>query len=142
PPVGLVGAFVARVRHVPFVLGCQDITPEAPIITGDLSNPALIRVLAASARRIFRSAAAVVSIGRDMNRRLEHLGVPADKIHLIPNWFDGSLVAPLTGPSSFRSEHGWDDRFVVMHSGNIGLGQDLNTLIDAAALLADSGGNK
>ena len=137
PPIGLVGGLVARIRRIPFVLSCQDITPEAPVISGDLSNPMAIRLLHASTGHIFRSASAIVSIGEDMNLRLQELGVEAGKIRLIPNWFDSSLVEPSQGESAFRRDHHWDGRFVVMHSGNVGLSQDLDTLIEAAGILVN-----
>jgi colanic acid biosynthesis glycosyl transferase WcaI len=56
---------------------------------------------------------------------------------VIPNWADGSAIRPLEEPSRLRRERGWEDRFVVMHSGNIGLSQDLGTLLAAADLLRD-----
>lgn len=136
PPIASVGAMVARLRRAPLVLSMQDITPEAPIATGDLTNPTLIRLLRANAHFSLKRAAVVVSIGRDMNARLEALGVEPSRIELIENWMDTDLVRPLEGPSHFRAEQGWGDRFVVMHSGNVGLSQDLDTLMGAADLLA------
>lgn len=137
PPVGLIGAFVARVRGVPFVLVAKDIFPDVAIELKVLRNPALIRVLERVKTVLFRSADRVVSIGRDMDRRIEALGVPRDRIVTIHDWSDGAAVRPLASASTLRTEMGWDDRFVVMHSGNVGLSQDLETVLDAAALLRD-----
>ncbi len=137
PPVTAVGAFVARLRRVPFVLSCQDIVPESVIAAGELRNPVMIRILRAATRSGFRNAAVIVAIGRDMRDRLQAMGVPGSKIEIITNWSDGSLVRPLAGPSTFREEHGWTEKFVLMHSGNLGMGQDLDPLIDAADLLRD-----
>jgi glycosyltransferase involved in cell wall biosynthesis len=86
---------------------------------------------------LFGSADRLVSIGRDMDRRLEELGVPDRKVTTIHDWTDGAAIRPLDHASSFREEQGWTDRFVVMHSGNVGLSQDLDTVIDAAELLRD-----
>ncbi len=86
---------------------------------------------------LFRGADRIVSIGRDMDRRLAELGVPASKVVTIHDWTDADLVRPLDGPSSLRTDLGWGDDFVVMHSGNVGLSQDLDAVLDAAALLRD-----
>jgi colanic acid biosynthesis glycosyl transferase WcaI len=137
PPVGLIGVVTAAARRRPFVLVTKDIFPDVAIRVGKLSNPAVIRTLRAMSRLLFRRADRVVSIGRDMDRRLVELGVPLEKIETIHDWSNGSLVRPLDGPSTVRKEHGWEDRFVVMHSGNVGLSQSLETLVDAAALLRD-----
>ena len=79
----------------------------------------------------------MVAIGRDMERRLVALGTDPARIEVIPNWADGAAIRPLEEPSRLRRERGWDDRFVVMHSGNVGLSQELGTLLAAADLLRE-----
>jgi colanic acid biosynthesis glycosyl transferase WcaI len=56
---------------------------------------------------------------------------------VIPNWVDANAVVPQPRGNDWARSHGLDDRFVVMHSGNIGYAQDLETLIHAAASLGD-----
>jgi glycosyltransferase involved in cell wall biosynthesis len=133
PQIGLVGALAARVRGAPFVLVVKDISPEAAVIAGKLRNPLVIRAQRWVSDAILRAADRIVSIGRDMTRRLTSLGVPEDKIVLINDWTDGRLVRP--GPSAFREEQGWGDAFVVMHSGNVGYARGLDTVLDAAEML-------
>jgi glycosyltransferase involved in cell wall biosynthesis len=137
PPVGLIGLLVARLRGVPFVLVTQDIFPDIAIQLGRLTNPAAIAGLRMVSRRLFRSADRLVSIGRDMDRRLTTLGVAAERIVTIPGWADVTAVRPLGQPSRLRREWRLEDRFVVMHSGNVGFSQGLETLLEAAALLTD-----
>jgi colanic acid biosynthesis glycosyl transferase WcaI len=138
PPIVAAAAMAAsRLRRVPFVYVCQDIFPEVGVVLGRLRNPALVRSLGALNRSLRRLAAGVVAIGGDMEQRLLALGSPPERTTVIPNWADGGLVRPLDGPSPLRKDQGWEDRFVVMHSGNVGLSQSLETLVDAAALLRD-----
>jgi colanic acid biosynthesis glycosyl transferase WcaI len=137
PPIGQIGSWVAALRRVPFVLVVKDIFPEVPVQLGMLTNPGLVRTLRGFTRELLRSADRIVSIGPSMDRRLLKMGVRADKIAQIPDWADGSAVRPLEGPSPMREAQGWQDRFVVMHSGNVGLSQDLGVLLDAAALLRE-----
>lgn len=138
PPIGLIGAAAARLQGVPFVLVTKDIVPEAVVNAGKLSNHGVIRFLEGIAQVLYKAADRVISIGRDMNRRLEELGVEASKIVTINDWSDGSLVRPLNGPSVFREWNGWAGEFIVMHSGNLGFGQGLDVIIEAAELLRDS----
>jgi colanic acid biosynthesis glycosyl transferase WcaI len=138
PPIVAAAALTAsRLRRVPFVYVCQDIFPEVGVVLGRLRNPALVRSLGALNRSLRRRAAAVVAIGRDMEKRLLALGSPPERTTVIPNWADGGLVRPLDGRSPLRKDQGWEDRFVVMHSGNVGLSQSLENLVDSAALLRD-----
>jgi glycosyltransferase involved in cell wall biosynthesis len=137
PVVAAAAAAASAARRVPFVYVTQDVFPEVGVVLGKIRNPALVRLLSALNRSLRRRASRVVAVGRDMERRLVALGTDPSKIHMIPNWADGSAIRPLEEPSNLRREHGWENRFVVMHSGNIGLSQDLGTLLAAADLLRD-----
>jgi colanic acid biosynthesis glycosyl transferase WcaI len=139
PIVAAAAATVSRSRRVPFVYVNQDIFPEVAVVLGRLGNPTVVRGLSTLNRALRRSASRVVAIGDDMRDRLIDLGTPQEKIAVIPNWADGQLIRPLDEPSQLRARWGWGDRFVVMHSGNVGLSQDLETLIDATGLLREHG---
>jgi glycosyltransferase involved in cell wall biosynthesis len=132
PMVAAAAMVVSAARHVPFVYVSQDVFPDVGVVLGRLRNRTVVRSLARLNRALRARAARVVAIGRDMERELAAQGVPAAKIQVIPNWADGSLIKPLEGPSRLRLEQGWQDRFVVMHSGNVGLSQDLDVLLKAA----------
>ena len=135
PPVGLIGAAIAKARRVPFVLVVKDLFPEVAVHLGALRNTAAIDALRAARSTLLSAADRVVSIGRDMDARLLELGVERDRIATIHDWSDGRVVRPLDRVSALRARNGWGDRFVVMHSGNVGLSQDLSTAIAAADLL-------
>src|SRR5262249_40265733 len=79
----------------------------------------------------------VVAIGETMRKRLEAKGVPAARIDVIPNWVDVDAISPREKRNGWSEAHGLADRFVVMHSGNVGHAQDLDTLLHAGSLLRD-----
>ena len=137
PPIAAVGALVSRLRRAPLVFVCQDIVPESVVAAGELGNPLLTAALRRARDAAIRRAVVVGSIGEDMTRRLASLGVPESKICLLRNWADGSNVHPTSASDTFRSEHNWTDRFVIMHSGNMGMAAELDTLLDAVPLLTD-----
>ncbi len=133
PPIVAAAALAtSRIRRVPFVYVNQDVFPEVGVVLGRLRNRALVHGLSRLNRSLRRSAARVVAIGRDMEQQLLRLGVPPERLAVIPNWADGMLIRPSPSAKAFRERHGWADRFVVMHSGNVGLSQDLPTLLRAA----------
>jgi glycosyltransferase involved in cell wall biosynthesis len=137
PFVAAAAAIASAARRTPFVYVNQDVFPEVGVALGRIRSPALVRSLGALNGGIRRRAACVVAIGRDMERSLVALGCDPERIEVIPNWADGKLIHPLVGPSRLKTERGWRERFVVMHSGNVGLSQDLGTMIAAADLLRD-----
>ena len=72
-----------------------------------------------------------------MRRRLEAKGARPDRVHVIPNWVDTKRLEPLGKQTAWAREWGFADRFVVMHSGNVGHAQDLDSLVRAATFLRD-----
>jgi glycosyltransferase involved in cell wall biosynthesis len=138
PPFVAAAAMAAgAIRRVPFVYVNQDVFPEVGLALGVLREGTTTEALRRLNRTLRSRAGAVVAIGRDMRARLEALGAPAERLHVIPNWSDSRVVRPLEGDSALRGAQGWDERFVVMHSGNVGLSQDLDVLVEAVALLRD-----
>jgi glycosyltransferase involved in cell wall biosynthesis len=68
-----------------------------------------------------------------MRRRLiEEKGADPARVHVIHNWADCDAIVPGPKDNPFSREHGLADRFVLMHSGNVGLSQNLDVLIEAA----------
>lgn len=137
PMVGDVALLVARRFRVPLVVVSQDVFPEIAVEVKRLRNPVLVGILGVLTRFYLRRADAVVAIGETMRDRLEAKGVPKQRLHVIPNWVDTKAITPQPRDNSWAASYGLDGRFVVMHSGNIGHAQDLETLIRASTSLAD-----
>jgi glycosyltransferase involved in cell wall biosynthesis len=72
-----------------------------------------------------------------MRLRLEAKGAAADRLVVIPNWVDTQALTPQPRNNPWAREHGFTDRFVVMHSGNVGHAQNLDALIRAGTFLRD-----
>jgi glycosyltransferase involved in cell wall biosynthesis len=71
-----------------------------------------------------------------MAKRLIAQGQGRHRIRVIPNWADGEAIFPVAADANpFRAEHALDGRFVVMYSGNIGVGHELDTFAEAAMQL-------
>src|SRR5437870_714570 len=72
-----------------------------------------------------------------MRRRLEEKGAPPDRVRVIPNWVDTTRLSPSGKDNHWSRGMGLNDKFVVMHSGNVGHAQDLDTLVRAVTFLRD-----
>jgi glycosyltransferase involved in cell wall biosynthesis len=137
PVIGNVALFAARRFKVPLVVVSQDVFPEIAIELRRLENPVVIGFLRRAVRFYLRRADRIVAIGETMRKRLEEKGAPAERLRVIPNWSDTKTLTPQPRRNSWSSAQGFNERFVVMHSGNIGHAQNLDALIRAAALLGD-----
>jgi colanic acid biosynthesis glycosyl transferase WcaI len=137
PMVGAVGLLLARRFGVPLVVVCQDVFPETAVRLRRLTNPAAVGVLRGIVGSYLRRADRVVSIGETMSLRLVAKGAPPARVVVIPNWVDVDEITPRPRDNRWACENGLAGGFVVMHSGNIGHAQDLETLVRAAVLLRD-----
>jgi colanic acid biosynthesis glycosyl transferase WcaI len=79
----------------------------------------------------------IVVIGERMRERLEAKGVPPERLRVIPNWVDTQAITPQPRDNDWARRLGLDATFVVMHSGNVGHAQDLDTLVRSATFLRD-----
>jgi putative colanic acid biosynthesis glycosyltransferase WcaI len=137
PPIlGLAALRAARRAGARFVFLCEDIFPEVAALLADFHNQTINRTLDRINRYLLREADAVIALGDRMKRRLvEEKGADPDRVHVIHNWADCEAIAPGPKDNAFARAHGLCDRFVLMHSGNVGLSQNLDLLVDAAERL-------
>lgn len=137
PMVGAIGLAVARRFRVSLVVVCQDVFPETAVKLRRLENPLAVATLRQIVASYLRRADRIVSIGETMSRHLMAKGAPAERIVVIPNWVDPDEITPRPRDNGWAHANELVGRFVVMHSGNVGHAQDLETLVRAAALLRD-----
>jgi colanic acid biosynthesis glycosyl transferase WcaI len=137
PIVADVALAVARRFRAPLVVISQDVFPEIAVQLKRLENPVAMKLLRSLVSLYLRRADRIVAIGDTMRRRLEEKGAPPARVRVIPNWIDTSRLAPDAKANDWARKKKVEDRFVVMHSGNVGHAQDLDSLVRAATFLRD-----
>jgi len=136
PIIGLAGYLAARRFGAPLVMSYRDLFPEVTALLPDFHSDTINALLQGVNRFLVRKATRVIALGETMRRRLiENKGAAPEKTVIIPDWADTGAISPGPKRNRFSEAHGLADKFVVMHSGNIGLSQSLETVVDAAALL-------
>ena len=135
PMIALAGAFAARVRGAKALLWSMDVYPDLLFALGALrERSALGRALRLLSRMTIRSQHIVVALGESMAERLRANG--AHCVQVVHNWSDESAIVPVpTADSALRGEWGWQNRFVVLYSGNLGRAHDFDTVLHAAQRL-------
>ena len=115
----------------------QDVFPEIATELDRLRNPAVVGVLGALVAAYLRRADRIVAIGETMRKRLQAKGAPPDRLRVIPNWVDTREITPQPRDNEWATQNDLVSKFVVMHSGNVGHAQDLDSLVRAATFLRD-----
>jgi putative colanic acid biosynthesis glycosyltransferase WcaI len=137
PIIANVALVVARRFHAPLVVISQDVFPEVAVELKRLENPLLVGALRAAIRYYLRRADRIVAIGETMRARLEQKGARASRLRIIPNWVDTTAITPQARDNQWALENDLVDKFVVMHSGNVGNAQNLDALVRSATFLRD-----
>jgi len=137
PVIADVALVVARRFDAPVVVVSQDVFPEIAIELRRLENKIVIEVLRGLIRLYLRRADRVVAIGETMRLRLEGKGAIPERLRVIPNWVDSTVLTPQPHDNEWSREQEFEGRFVVMHSGNVGFAQNLDALVRATTFLRD-----
>ena len=141
PPgtVALPAAVARLVRGVPFVYDVQDLWPDTLAATGMLPQGRLLDVVGRVMDATYALAQHVVVLSPGFRERLLGRGLRADKVSVIENWCDEAQIE-LPERGGARAALGLGDDFTVVFAGTMGPAQGLDTVLDAAALLADDPG--
>jgi colanic acid biosynthesis glycosyl transferase WcaI len=136
PPLGLaVPAIVlSRLWRVPYIFDVEDLQPDSAAELNMLPSWAL-KFLYKVERAAYRNAALVTTLTNGMRNRIIGKGVPAERVELLEARVDDSLfnIGAKEG-SAFRERYGLQNKFLVTHSGNMGVKQGLDVIVDAALL--------
>ena len=131
PMIGLAGVLVARLRGGKAILWSMDLYPDLLYALGTLRKRSIAgRALQIVSSATVRSQDAVVALGDSMAARLRVAG--ARRVEVVHNWSDEAVLPIRASDSRLRREWGWDKRFVVLYSGNLGLAHDFDTVLAAA----------
>ncbi len=130
-------ARVARHWRVPWVFEVQDLWPAFPVAMGAVPTALARRQLFRLEKRLYDSAAHIVTLSPDMSRYVAALGIAPAKITTLLNGTDLDLAARPTPPlvAELRRAQGLEDQRVVLYAGTFGRANDLPTVVAAAEAL-------
>jgi putative colanic acid biosynthesis glycosyltransferase WcaI len=136
PPLALSlsARLLSRLWGVPYVFHVEDLQPDAAADLGMLKHRRIIRALYLIERAAYRRAALVSTLTQGMRHRILSKGIPEKKVVVFSHWADQTLFeVPLTGGGKkFRDAAGLPDKFIVLHSGNMGVKQGMEVILEAA----------
>ncbi len=137
PPIfqGLTAWSLARLKQVPFVFEVRDLWPAFAIAVGVLRQPLLIRASEWLERFLYRQANLVMVNSPGFIDHVQSRG--AKHIELVPNGTNVSMFDPTDDGAEFRHTNQLEGQFIAMYAGAHGLSNDLDVVLDAAAMLTD-----
>ena len=141
PPLSMgVSAWtIGLMRRIPFVYAVNDLWPEAILATGMVRSSKIIAGLRWLERFVYKRAAAIITVSPGYRDNLVGKGVPPEKISVMTNWANEEIYRPVDADPALARELGMAGRFNVVFGGNMGLAQNLETVVEAADLLKSQG---
>ncbi len=129
-------AAIARRHRAAFVVWLHDLMGPATSQSGIASGARISAGTTWLEGHVLRQADSVLVLNDAFSDYVKGLGVEGDSISVVRNW---SHVSPPQGDRrETRFRLGWrEDHIVVLHSGNMGLKQGLETVVEAAILAAN-----
>ena len=134
PPIlGLVGAIISQFRKMPFVYNLQDIFPDSLVGTGLSKKGGLVWKIGRVIENFtYKHADKIIVISEDFKKNIMAKGVPEDKIVVVYNWVDQNAVVDIPRDKNKLFDKYQLDRskFYIEYSGNIGLTQNMDMLLE------------
>ena len=126
----------AFLKRRPWVFELRDIWPESIRAVGAMRQSRLLDLFEKLELFLYRKASAIVAVTHAFRKNLISRGIDSSKIHVITNGVDISRFSPMAKDAALEASLNLKGKFVVGYIGTHGLAHGLDTLIDAAKLLA------
>lgn len=127
---GIPGIFARWLRNKPFVFEVRDLWPELPREMGVITNPAVLWAMGILEWASYRSANRLVGLSPGIVEGIRKLGVPAERIALVPNGCDLDIFTEKAEPWLPNGVLGSD--LVAVFAGTHGVANGLDAVLDAA----------
>ena len=139
PLVSYIGAKISRFKNKKFVYWTMDLQPELSIIAGYLkASGKSANSLQKKGDYVFSNSDLIITLDHYMRTHIERRLKQKVIIQVIPVWpvmnerYQGSRE-----DNPFRVRHEFEDKIVIMYSGNHSVMHPIATLLDAAVALRD-----
>lgn len=120
-------------RKKRFVYNAQDLFPDSLVGTGLVEKGNLLWKIGRVVEKItYKYSDKIIVISDDFRKNLLAKSVPAEKIEVVYNWVDEqSVISVPREHNKLFDKYGLDKtKFYITYSGNIGLTQNMDMLLD------------
>lgn len=125
---------IGWLKRSPVLVWVQDLWPESLKATGYVNNPRVLAFFGWMVSRVYRHADVLLAQSRAFLPFINALA-PGRTVRYYPNSVDDTFSAPST--IALPQIPALDQGFPVVFAGNIGVGQAVEVIVEAAFLLKD-----
>jgi glycosyltransferase involved in cell wall biosynthesis len=141
PPLttGIPAWVIARLAGARFIFEVRDLWPDAATELGILpKNSVLVRAGKAVEAFLYRVADSILVVTPGLKRYLvQNKGIDASGISVVTNGISADVAGWSLNATEERARLGFEGYFNIVQAGGMSVGDQLEILIDAAALVQD-----
>lgn len=130
--VGIPAIIFKKIKKVPILFWVQDLWPESVIAVGATQSKRMLKHLEKLVRFIYHRCDYILTTSKSYFDPIKRFDVPDEKLRYFPQTAE-SLYQPID--FSVPEETLLPRGFRIIFSGNIGIAQDIETILAAAVLL-------
>lgn len=134
---GIPGIFARWLRGKAFVFEVRDLWPELPRAMGVIRNPLVLLAMSLLEWASYRSAHRLIGLSPGIVEGIERLGVPKDRVALVPNGCDLDIFDAVVEP--WRPAQVRPDDLLAVFAGTHGMANGLDAVLDVAGELKRRG---
>jgi colanic acid biosynthesis glycosyl transferase WcaI len=133
PPltVGLAAVSARLFRRTPTLIDIQDLWPDTLRATGMINNLLLLNFIGGLCNWVYRRVDHIAVLSPGFRRVLMARGVPQERITLIYNWADETVLQS-SPDNHVPPAMVQDGKFRILFAGNMGKAQGLDAVLEAA----------
>ena len=138
PPlfISITGYFFAKLVGAKMIFTVADLWPASVEEMGIVTNKLILNLAKKLEEWTYRSSYRITAVTDGIYERLKQRGIPAAKLLKLVNGVDAQLFHPRPADEELLEKLHLRGKKVILYAGGLGYAQGLDTVIDAAALLA------
>lgn len=130
---GFPAIIVKKIQKIPLHFWVLDLWPESLSSAGGLKNKCVLSFFTKMVKYIYNNSDKILISSKGFEESILAKGNYKEKLVYFPNWAEESI---LKGDSDYPIPF-LPKGFKIIFAGNIGVAQDVNSIIDAALILKD-----
>ncbi len=137
PPVSsaLIGYVLSRLRKCKLVLEIRDLQPEMSEQYGSLKKSFFTNMIRAVMSFIYKRAWRIVPVTEGLTNWMRTKGIPENRLCTIKSGVGANFIH--SHSNGIRKKYGWEDKYLILFCGTMGMVRTLEPIIESARILAD-----
>ena len=145
PFLAIIGWLVSLIRQHDYIVLLHDSYPHIAVLLGKIKKGSLVERIWHKVNQLFyrRARQIIVLCDRAKDLLVSDYGVSPERVQVIHNWADPKQLYPVPkSDCDFAKRHGYDRKFTLLYSGNLGLYYEFDTMLEVARRLINDPGFK